>query len=112
MITTVHVDGIRVKGNGEAFWKDGTTGVTLPLGGTASLGPVKMDLIKLGLKSLHTMPSPPWISPWTPNSASAMLAPSYNTLVYKLQANSPMDCAEPSVDSFNIDASYSAPPPP
>jgi len=106
-ITKVHVDGIRVKGNGEAFWKDGATGVTLPLGGTASLGPIKMDLVKLGLKlSSHNSKPAVDFALDAKFRISDVLAPSYNTLVYKLQANSPMNCAEPSVDSFNIDASY------
>jgi hypothetical protein len=107
VITTLHVDGIRVKGNGEAFWKDGTTGATLPIGGTASLGPVKMDLIKLGLKlSSHNAKPAVDFALDAKFRISDVLEPSYNTLVYKLQANSPMDCGEPSVDSFNIDAAY------
>ncbi len=107
VIATVHVDGIRVKGNGEAFWKDGTTGATLPLGGTASLGPVKMDLVQLGLKlSSHNGKPAVDFGLDAKFRISDVLAPSYNTLAYKLQANSPMNCAEPSLDSFNIDASY------
>lgn len=107
VLTKVHVDGIRVRPNGEAFWKDGTPGATLPIGGTASLGPVKMDLVQLGIKlSSHNGKPAVDFGLDAKFRISDVLAPSYNTLAYKLQANSPMDCAEPSLDSFNIDASY------
>ena len=107
VLSKVHVDGIRVKPNGEAFWKDGTTGATLPIGGTASLGPVKMDLVQLGIKlSSHNGKPAVDFGLDAKFRISDVLAPSYNTLAYKLQANSPMNCAEPSLDNFNIDASY------
>lgn len=106
-LTTVHADGIRVKGNGEAFWKDGTTGVTLPLGGTASMGPVKLDLVKLGLK-LSSKNSKPAVDFALDAKfrVSDVLAPSYSTLLYKLQANSPMNALEPDLGDIKIDASY------
>ena len=107
VITKVHVDGIRVKPNGEAFWKDGTTSATLPIGGTASLGPVKVDLVQLGIKlSSHNGKPAVDFGLDAKFRISDVLAPSYNTLAYRLQANSPMNCAEPSLDTFNIDASY------
>lgn len=107
VLTKVHVDGIRVKPNGEAFWKDSSSGATLPIGGTASLGPVKMDLVQLGVKlSSHNGKPAVDFGLDAKFRISDVLAPSYNTLAYKLQANSPMNCAEPSLDSFDIDASY------
>lgn len=106
-LTKVHVDGIRVKGNGEAFWKDGTTGTTLPLGGTASMGPVKMDLVKLGLK-LFTHNGKPAVdfAMDAKFRVSDVLAPSYSTLLFQLQANSPMSAAEPVLADLKIDAAY------
>ncbi len=107
-----YIDGLRITGSGGCFWKDGSSGTTLPLGGTAHLGPVKVDLVQLGVK-LGTQSGQPKLDFALDGKflVSDVLAPAPNTFNYSMAAvntggGDPVEAPEPTVSEFSLNASY------
>jgi hypothetical protein len=107
-----YIDGLRITGSGGCFWKDGSSGATLPLGGSTHMGPVKVDLVQLGIKLGTASGQPKLEFALDANFlVSEVLPPSSNTFKYTMQAVNvngvdPVEAGEPTTMEFALKASY------
>ncbi|MEJ2420742.1 MAG: hypothetical protein P8018_03270, partial [Acidobacteriota bacterium] len=108
-LTEVDVDGIRIKGSGEIFWKNGASQASVPLGGSAMMGPVKMDLTQLSIKMARVGGKPKVdFGLGGRFHVSSVLAETENTLKYSLApgGGGTLSSPEPTVSKFHLDAQF------